>query len=142
MCLLPHRKKKRLLVVVSRTYTCGLKIKSASRPLSGSDAIAGGFSKAYLETFKLTYVSGRTVESGALLSRLCTHYIQRLGQPNIFIGFSALNKLLGRDVYNSHMQLGGTKVMAVNCIIHLTVADELEGVSTILKWLSFVAFHV
>lgn len=87
-------------------------------------------------------MSGRTVESGALLSRLCTHYIQRLGQPNIFIGFSALNKLLGRDVYNSHMQLGGTKVMAVNCIIHLTVADELEGVSTILKWLSFVAFHV
>ena len=38
--------------------------------------------------------------------------IQRADQPIILTGYSALNKLLGRDVYSSHMQLGGPKVRA------------------------------
>ena len=110
--------------------------------LSGSGAIAGAFSKAYRETFTLTYVSGRTVGIGAYLARLGMRCIQRLDQPIILTGFSALNKLLGREVYSSHMQLGGPKVMAVNGVVHLTVADDLEGVSAILKWLSYVPSHV
>ena len=36
--------------------------------------------------------------------------IQRADQPIILTGYSALNKLLGRDVYSSHLQLGGPKV--------------------------------
>ena len=36
--------------------------------------------------------------------------IQRSDQPIILTGFAALNKLLGRDVYTSQMQLGGPKV--------------------------------
>ncbi|KAG0579665.1 hypothetical protein KC19_4G115000 [Ceratodon purpureus] len=110
--------------------------------LSGSGAIAGAFSKAYRETFTLTYVSGRTVGIGAYLARLGMRCIQRLDQPIILTGFSALNKLLGREVYSSHMQLGGPKVMAVNGVVHLTVADDLEGISAILKWLSYVPSHV
>ena len=38
--------------------------------------------------------------------------IQRADQPIILTGYSALNKLLGRDVYSSHLQLGGPKVLA------------------------------
>ncbi|XP_024374276.1 acetyl-CoA carboxylase 1 [Physcomitrium patens] len=110
--------------------------------LSGSGAIAGAYSKAYRETFTLTYVSGRTVGIGAYLARLGMRCIQRLDQPIILTGFSALNKLLGREVYSSHMQLGGPKVMAVNGVVHLTVADDLEGVSAILKWLSYVPSYV
>ncbi len=37
--------------------------------------------------------------------------IQRADQPIILTGYAALNKLLGREVYTSHMQLGGPKVM-------------------------------
>jgi acetyl-CoA carboxylase/biotin carboxylase 1 len=106
--------------------------------LSGSGAIAGAFSKAYQETFTLTYVTGRTVGIGAYLARLGMRCIQRLDQPIILTGFSALNKLLGREVYSSHMQLGGPKIMATNGVVHLTVADDLEGVSAILNWLSYI----
>ncbi|KAL2503794.1 Acetyl-CoA carboxylase 2 [Abeliophyllum distichum] len=106
--------------------------------LSGSGAIASAYSKAYKETFTLTYVTGRTVGIGAYLARLGMRCIQRLDQPIILTGFSALNKLLGREVYSSHMQLGGPKIMATNGVVHLTVSDDLEGISAILKWLSFV----
>ncbi|KAL3655269.1 acetyl-coenzyme-A carboxylase [Castilleja foliolosa] len=106
--------------------------------LTGSGAIASAYSKAYNETFTLTYVTGRTVGIGAYLARLGMRCIQRLDQPIILTGFSALNKLLGREVYSSHMQLGGPKIMATNGVVHLTVSDDLEGISAILKWLSFV----
>lgn len=106
--------------------------------LSGSGAIASAYSRAYHETFTLTYVTGRTVGIGAYLARLGMRCIQRLDQPIILTGFSALNKLLGREVYSSHMQLGGPKIMATNGVVHLTVSDDLEGISAILNWLSFV----
>ncbi|KAJ9167051.1 hypothetical protein P3X46_021733 [Hevea brasiliensis] len=106
--------------------------------LSGSGAIASAYSRAYKETFTLTYVTGRTVGIGAYLARLGMRCIQRLDQPIILTGFSALNKLLGREVYSSHMQLGGPKIMATNGVVHLTVSDDLEGVSAILKWLSCI----
>lgn len=110
--------------------------------LTGSGAIAGAYSRAYKETFTLTYVTGRTVGIGAYLARLGMRCIQRLDQPIILTGFSALNKLLGREVYSSHMQLGGPKIMATNGVVHLTVSDDLEGVSAILKWLSYVPSRV
>ncbi|KAJ8436418.1 hypothetical protein Cgig2_013459 [Carnegiea gigantea] len=106
--------------------------------LSGSGAIAGAYSRAYKETFTLTFVTGRTVGIGAYLARLGMRCIQRLDQPIILTGFSALNKLLGREVYSSHMQLGGPKIMGTNGVVHLTVSDDLEGVSAILRWLSYV----
>ncbi|KAL2249829.1 acetyl-CoA carboxylase 1-like isoform X1 [Sesamum indicum] len=106
--------------------------------LTGSGAIASAYSRAYNETFTVTYVTGRTVGIGAYLARLGMRCIQRLDQPIILTGFSALNKLLGREVYSSHMQLGGPKIMATNGVVHLTVSDDLEGISSILKWLSFV----
>lgn len=106
--------------------------------LSGSGAIASSYSRAYKETFTLTYVTGRTVGIGAYLARLGMRCIQRLDQPIILTGFSALNKLLGREVYSSHMQLGGPKIMATNGVVHLTVSDDLEGISAILNWLSFI----
>lgn len=109
--------------------------------LSGSGAIASAYSRAYKETFTLTYVTGRTVGIGAYLARLGMRCIQRLDQPIILTGFSALNKLLGREVYSSHMQLGGPKIMGTNGVVHLTVSDDLEGISAILKWLSFVPLH-
>ena len=59
-------------------------------------------------------------------------------QPIILTGFQALNKLLGRPVYSSQLQLGGPRVMAANGVTHHVVADDLEGVKAILRWLSFV----
>ncbi len=47
---------------------------------------------------------------GAYLARLGRRCVQRADQPIILTGYAALNKLLGREVYTSHMQLGGPKV--------------------------------
>nr|AHC53984.1 plastid transported acetyl-CoA carboxylase [Eleusine indica] len=110
--------------------------------IHGSAAIASAYSRAYEETFTLTFVSGRTVGIGAYLARLGIRCIQRLDQPIILTGYSALNKLLGREVYSSHMQLGGPKIMATNGVVHLTVSDDLEGISSILKWLSYVPANI
>eukprot|EP00899_Mesostigma_viride_P017896 jgi/Mesvir1/26107/Mv06825-RA.1 len=106
--------------------------------LSGSGTIAGIFSKANVETFTLTFISGRSVGIGAYLARLGQRCIQKLDQPIILTGFSALNKLLGRTVYTSHMQLGGPKIMAHNGVVHDTVSNDLDGALTILRWLSYV----
>ena len=48
----------------------------------------------------------RSVGIGAYLARLGRRCVQRRDQPIILTGYSALNKLLGREVYTSHMQVG------------------------------------
>lgn len=68
--------------------------------------------------------------------------IQRADQPIILTGFQALNKLLGRPVYSSQMQLGGPRVMACNGVSHLVVQDDLQGAKAILEWLAFVPLAV
>lgn len=110
--------------------------------LSGSGAIASIYSKAFREGFTVTLVSGRTVGIGAYLARLGRRCIQREDQPIILTGYSALNKLLGRDVYTSHMQLGGPKVMGQNGVSHHIVEDDLAGVMCVLRWLSYTAARV
>jgi len=106
--------------------------------LRGSGMIAGETSRAYDEIFTLSYVTGRSVGIGAYLVRLGQRVIQMQQGPLILTGYSALNKLLGREVYNSQDQLGGPQVMVPNGVTHEEVEDDQAGVASILKWLSFV----
>ena len=106
--------------------------------LQGSGKIAGETSKAYDEIFTLSYVTGRSVGIGAYLVRLGQRVIQMQQGPIILTGFSALNKLLGREVYTSQDQLGGPQIMIPNGVSHEMVDNDQEGVASILKWLSFV----
>lgn len=106
--------------------------------LSGSALIAGETSRAYDEIFTLSYVTGRTVGIGAYLVRLGQRVIQKAQQPIILTGVGALNSVLGREVYQSNLQLGGPQVMYANGVSHRVVKDDLEGVQEILQWLSFV----
>lgn len=104
-----------------------------------SDCVMLFHSRAWDEGFTVTMVSGRAVGIGAYLSRLGRRVVQRIDQPIILTGYAALNKVLGREVYSSHMQLGGPKVMGVNGVSHHVVQDDLEGAVTILRWLSYAA---
>lgn len=79
----------------------------------GSGAIGSAYSRAYKEGLPITFVTGRSVGIGAYLARLGRRCIQRADQPIILTGYAALNKLLGREVYTSHMQLGGPKVSSI-----------------------------
>ena len=62
----------------------------------------------------MRYVTGRSVGIGAYLNRLAQRVIQMQTGPMILTGFSALNKLLGKEVYVSQDQLGGPSIMMPN----------------------------
>ena len=106
--------------------------------LQGSGTIATATSEAYSKVCTLTYVTARSVGIGAYVSRLSHRIIQHQDAPLILTGASALNKLLGRDVYTSNNQIGGPKVMYTNGVSHQTVPDDVSGVEAILRWLSYV----
>jgi acetyl-CoA carboxylase/biotin carboxylase 1 len=105
--------------------------------LRGSGTIAGETARAYDETFTLSYVTGRSVGIGAYLVRLGQRTIQMDVGPMILTGYSALNKLLGREVYTSQDQLGGPQVMFPNGVSHEIVSDDQAGVKSIMDWLSY-----
>ncbi|KAK5578910.1 hypothetical protein RB653_008585 [Dictyostelium firmibasis] len=105
--------------------------------LSWSGLIAGETSQAYNEIFTITLVSGRSVGIGAYLVRLGQRTIQN-DAPIILTGASALNKVLGKEVYESNQQLGGSQIMYPNGVSHIIVNDELRGITNVLQWLSFV----
>ncbi|KAL8762257.1 MAG: hypothetical protein Q9184_001705 [Pyrenodesmia sp. 2 TL-2023] len=106
--------------------------------LKGSGLIAGATSKAYDDIFTITLVTCRSVGIGAYLVRLGQRAIQIEGQPIILTGAAAINKLLGREVYTSNLQLGGTQIMYRNGVSHMTAEDDFAGVAKIVDWLSFV----
>nr|POF07007.1 acetyl-coa carboxylase [Quercus suber] len=106
--------------------------------LKGSGLIAGETARAYEDIFTITLVTCRSVGIGAYLVRLGQRAIQIEGQPIILTGAPAINKLLGREVYTSNLQLGGTQIMYKNGVSHMTANDDFEGVSKIVKWMSFV----
>ncbi len=56
----------------------------------------------------------------------------------ILTGAAALNKVLGREVYNSNNQLGGTQIMYNNGVTHDVVKDDFDGIVLILRWLSYM----
>ncbi|KAJ1494721.1 ClpP/crotonase-like domain-containing protein [Baffinella frigidus] len=105
--------------------------------LRGAGTIAGSTCRAYRDIFTLTFVSGTSVGIGAYLVRLGQRAIQK-GPPILLTGEAALNKVLGKKVYTSNYQLGGTQIMYNNGVTHEVVSDDLEGVSAILSWVSFV----
>ncbi|OOQ88689.1 Acetyl-CoA carboxylase [Penicillium brasilianum] len=106
--------------------------------LKGSGLIAGATSKAYEDIFTITLVTCRSVGIGAYLVRLGQRAIQVEGQPIILTGAPAINKLLGREVYTSNLQLGGTQIMYKNGVSHMTANDDFEGVQKIVEWMGFV----
>merc|ERR1719188_2001811 len=110
--------------------------------LQGSGLIAGETSRAYDETFTLSYITGRSVGIGAYLNRLGQRNIQMVHGPVILTGYQALNKLLGQQVYTTQDQLGGPHIMVPNGVTHQLVHNDQDGVEAILHWLSFVPENV
>ncbi|XP_066546122.1 acetyl-CoA carboxylase isoform X2 [Amia ocellicauda] len=106
--------------------------------LRGSGTIAGESSLAYNEVITISMVTCRAIGIGAYLVRLGQRVIQVENSHIILTGASALNKVLGRDVYTSNNQLGGVQIMHNNGVTHTTVPDDFEGVFTILQWLSYM----
>ena len=100
--------------------------------------IAGESSQAYKEIVTITMVTCRAIGIGSYLARLSQRVIQLEQSHIILTGAGALNKLLSREVYTSNNQLGGIQIMHANGVSHTTAVDDLDGVTTILRWLSYV----
>ncbi|KAJ7115896.1 acetyl-CoA carboxylase [Mycena epipterygia] len=120
------------------TDVIGLQDGLGVESLKGSGLIAGETSRAYDDIFTITLVTARSVGIGAYLVRLGERAVQVEGQPIILTGAPALNKVLGREVYTSNLQLGGTQIMFKNGVSHLTAGSDLEGAAHILEWISYV----
>ncbi|KAH9992441.1 acetyl CoA carboxylase [Russula vinacea] len=120
------------------TDIIGLQNGLGVESLKGSGLIAGETSRAYDDIFTITLVTARSVGIGAYLVRLGERAVQVEGQPIILTGAPALNKVLGREVYTSNLQLGGTQIMFKNGVSHLTASSDLEGATHILEWLSYI----
>ncbi|CAF0807590.1 unnamed protein product [Adineta steineri] len=106
--------------------------------LRGSGMIAGETSLAYNVIPTISLVTCRAVGIGAYLVRLGSRVIQVENSHIILTGAGALNKVLGREVYNGNNQLGGTQIMFNNGITHDIVKDDFDGCLLILRWLSYM----
>ncbi|XP_065368602.1 acetyl-CoA carboxylase isoform X2 [Calliphora vicina] len=104
--------------------------------------IAGETSQAYDEIVTISMVTCRTIGIGSYLVRLGQRVIQIDNSHIILTGYAALNKLLGRKVYASNNQLGGVQIMYNNGVSHKTEALDLDGVYTILDWLSYIPAYI
>ena len=117
------------------------KIKSINNAgvetLDGAAAIARATVHAYREGLTFTYVTGMSVGIGAYLAKLGERVIQKRDAPIILTGFNALNKIIGKEVYHSNLQIGGPDVMGRNGIAHRVVDTDQEGVETLLRWLKY-----
>jgi acetyl-CoA carboxylase carboxyltransferase component len=106
--------------------------------LVGSGLIAGETTAAYKEVPTYCLVTGRAVGIGAYAARLAHRVCQVENSHIILTGAAALNSVLGREIYTSNGQLGGPQIMFHNGVSHSVVQTDLEGVSTILNWISYL----
>eukprot|EP00047_Mylnosiga_fluctuans_P011844 m.23124 g.23124 ORF g.23124 m.23124 type:complete len:2267 (+) comp3852_c0_seq1:80-6880(+) len=106
--------------------------------LKGSGQIAGETSLANSDIVTISLTTCRTVGIGAYLVRLGQRTIQNDKSHIILTGAGALNKVLGREVYTSNLQLGGPQIMYNNGVSHLTVTNDFEGIRAMIQWLSYV----
>jgi len=94
--------------------------------------IAGETSQAYDEIVTMSLVTGRAIGIGTYLVRLSQRVVQVDNSSLILTGFTALNKLLGREVYTSNTQLGGIQIMHNNGVSHATSQTDMGGVKKLL----------
>ncbi|KAL7421005.1 acetyl-coenzyme-A carboxylase [Cryptotrichosporon argae] len=120
------------------TSIIGLKDGLGVECLRGSGLIAGETSRAYDDIFTISMVTARSVGIGAYLLRLGQRVVQIEGNPIILTGAQAINKVLGKEVYTSNLQLGGPQIMYRNGISHLTASSDLDGALQIINYLTFI----
>lgn len=104
----------------------------------GSGLIAGETTAAYHEIPTYSLVTGRSVGIGAYAARLSHRICQVESSHIILTGSAALNSILGREIYTSNAQLGGPQIMYRNGVSHAVAPNDLEGIQTIVNWISYL----
>lgn len=139
VCLLPsltHLFKSQFLILC--LFCTGKEDGLGVENLKYAGMIAGETSQAYKEVVTISMVTSRAIGIGSYLVRLGQRLIQIENSPIILTGYQALNKVLGREVYASNNQLGGIQIVYNNGVTHKTDANDLDGIYSMLKWLSYI----
>lgn len=87
----------------------------------------------YQEIFTLSYVTGRSVGIGAYLNRLGQRVIQSVDGPLVLTGYSALNKLLGKNAAWQGNEGLNVEMTIQGCSPRASTFDSLEF-ECILSW--------
>jgi acetyl-CoA carboxylase/biotin carboxylase 1 len=106
--------------------------------LDGSALLVSEMAKARQEIPTFTFVIDRTVGVGAYLAKLSERIVQLRDASIILTGYQALNKVLGNNLYESNLQLGGPQIMGANGISQKIVDTTGEGFAYLKTMLSFV----
>jgi biotin carboxylase/acetyl-CoA carboxylase carboxyltransferase component len=115
-------------------------VNSGIMTLDGSACLVSKMAKARTVIPTFTIVIDRTIGVGAYLAKLSERIIQRSDSPLLLTGFQALNKVIGNNLYESNIQLGGPLVMANNGISHKVVDTTHECIEYTKKWLDFIIY--
>ena len=99
--------------------------------LDGSALLVSEMAKARKEILTITFVIDRTVGVGAYLARLSERIVQRKDSSILLTGYQSINKVLGKDLYENNIQLGGYNIMSNNGISHKIVETTIEGIEYI-----------
>lgn len=103
--------------------------------LDGAALIARETVLSYNDGFTLTYVTGDyAVGIGAYLCRLGHRLIQKKTASLLLTGNRALNKLLGKELYGSNLDIGGPEIMGSNGVSHMIVDSDEEAINNMLYW--------
>ncbi|KAI8854496.1 carboxyl transferase domain-containing protein [Chytridium lagenaria] len=115
----------RVIDIIGKTHGIG------AENLQGSGMIAGATSKAYKDIFTLSIVTCRSVGIGA--------YLVRLGQRVIQVEYTpVILTVLGREVYTSNLQLGGTQIMFKNGVSHIIAQNDMHSIVEASNGLAYV----
>jgi acetyl-CoA carboxylase / biotin carboxylase 1 len=105
--------------------------------LDGSALLVSEMARARNEILTITFVIDRTVGVGAYLARLSERIIQRSDSTILLTGYQSINKVLGKELYESNIQLGGPDIMSNNGIAHKIVNTTNEGIDYIKQLLYY-----
>lgn len=106
--------------------------------LDQAASMASEMTKSYDKTFTISFVTNYSVGIGAYLCKLSERIVQHKDSSLLLTGHKALNTVLGRDLYTSNQQIGGTNIMLNNGISYLQSNSNEDGIRKIEKWISYV----
>ncbi|ODN01988.1 Acetyl-CoA carboxylase [Orchesella cincta] len=104
--------------------------------LRDADMISRETCQAYKEVVTMSLVTCPHMDIAYTLG-LGNRVIQIENSHITATGYGALNKLQGREVYTSNNQLGGIQIMYNNGVSHKTERHDVEGIYSLLRWLSY-----
>ncbi|KAG5678324.1 hypothetical protein PVAND_008009 [Polypedilum vanderplanki] len=121
------------------TDVIGLKEGLGIENLHFASMIESETVQAYNEIVTISMVTSQTIGIGAQIVKHGKRVVQIEDSALVLANYTSLNRNLGFEAYTSNQQIGGCEIMSKNGTTHKVEADDLDGIYTILHWLSYMS---